>query len=213
MSEIDRLLQAFIRGFEQRGEADPRLYIDQLEGIERRELAALIDGYLDRAPGRRWDPDAFDSSRAAAIVDRLARTHLDPAAERVSLRELRNRAGQTRAELAARLATALGLNGGERRVEYHYHRMESGMLGAGELSERALSQLAELLATTRAQLSDALRIEADEGGQASPPLMARTHNADAELAAEPPSPQSPGTETGTPPLSDERVDEVFFDQS
>lgn len=211
MSEIDRLLQAFIRGYTQRGEADARLYLEGLSGADRRELAALIDGYLERAPGRPWDPDAFRSSRRAApLAARLARVHLEGAEGPTSLRELRARAKRTRADLASRLAAALGLEGGEERVAYHYHRMESGIMGAEEVSGPVLESLADLLATSRETVRRAL---ARSEGQASPeigsPAMARTTHPGADLDV--PDLGDAGTDlSSAPELSHERVDEVFL---
>lgn len=210
MSEIDRLLQAFIRGYTQRGEADARLYLDQLSGVDRRELAALIDGYLERAPGRPWDPDAFRTSRRAPLAERLARAHLERAEGPTSLRELRARAKRTRADVVSRLAAALGLEGGEERVAYHYHRMESGIMGAEEVSGPVLESLADLLATSRETVRRAL---ARSEGQASPeigsPAMARTTHPGADLDV--PDLGDAGTDlSSAPELSHERVDEVFL---
>ena len=54
MAVIERLREQFIAAFEAGEGPDPREYLIQLEGADQRELEALLDAYLDRAPRRRF---------------------------------------------------------------------------------------------------------------------------------------------------------------
>ncbi len=55
MTEVDRLFESYINEHRAGGEAQPWAYLEQVEGADREELAALLDAYLARAPGAEWD--------------------------------------------------------------------------------------------------------------------------------------------------------------
>jgi hypothetical protein len=172
--EVEQLLSEFIREFEAAGEADPRSYLGRVEGVDRRELEALIEGYLDRAPVRRWDPDAFAGSRAEAIATDLTDMHVGSAAPAPALRGLRARAEVKRSELVKRLAEALGVAGQEEKVGYYYHRMESGLQPPRGISRRVIDALAKIISADPEEIGRALagsRPPAAPGGTA--PVMTR----------------------------------------
>ncbi len=66
MSDVEKLLSHYITEHRAGGAADPIPFLDQLEGVDREELSALIDGYLQRAPGREWDAEAYQGSPPSA---------------------------------------------------------------------------------------------------------------------------------------------------
>src|SRR5581483_11277480 len=73
MSEVKRLFAEYVAEHRAGGEADPAAYLERAEGTDRLELAALIDAYLSRAPGREWDPQAYAGSPEQRLVERLVR--------------------------------------------------------------------------------------------------------------------------------------------
>ena len=170
MTDVDRLLSEYIEEHRKSGAIDPARYLEQLQGVDRVELEALIDGFLEHAPRRPWSAEAYAQSSAAALVDRLDRT-LHGASGRwpTVLPALRDKAKLRRNELVKRLATALGVEGREKKVETYYHQMEQGLLPAQGVSSRVLEALGEIVGAS----AEALR----RAGQAS---------------AAPPAPASPG---------------------
>ena len=114
MADVERLLSEYIAEHRAGGDADPRRYLERVEGLDRAELQALIDAYLQRAPGRAWDPEAFAGSSASILADRLARAVAGQAGMwPVVLPRLRERAQVMREDIARRLAEALGVAGFE----------------------------------------------------------------------------------------------------
>ena len=167
MSEaVDRLLGEYIAEHRAGGIADPREYLSRATSEpERVELAALIDGYLARAPRQRWDAESFRGSSAERVADGLERAIAGTAGLwPVELPRLRERARLRRAEVVQRLATALGVAGREEKVAGYYHEMEQGLLPASGVSERVLDALAQIVGTT----AEALR-RAGEAVSSGPP--------------------------------------------
>ncbi len=153
MSDVDRLLAQYIEEHRAGGEADPIAYLDQLEGAEREELATLLDAYLQRAPGRDWDAEAYRGSAAERLAESLHRSlgghaGLWP----VILPRLRERAKVKRAELASRLAQGLGVANREEKVAAYYHQMEQGSLEAAGVSRRVLEALAGIVGASAESL-------------------------------------------------------------
>ena len=110
MSDVDRLLADYIAEHRAGGEADPRAYLSRASPAERRELAALIDAYLARAPRQPFDQASFRGSSAERTVDELERAIAGQAGLWPALLpRLRDRAGLKRSELVERLAAALGV--------------------------------------------------------------------------------------------------------
>ena len=167
MSDVDRLLSEYIEEHRSGGKADPVEYVQRLEGTERTELEALIDGYLARAPRRGWNAEAFRGSAADAIAESLEKSvdgvaGLWPAV----LPGLRERAQLRRAELIVRLAAGLGVSDREEQVAGYYHRMEQGTLPASGVSDRVLEALGKLVGTSAAALRRAGRAAVEPGGAA-----------------------------------------------
>ena len=149
MADVDQLLKQYIEEHRAGGEADPLAYLEQVEGTDRKELAALIDAYLIRSPGQPWDEQAYRGSPAERLVESL---HESLAGESgswpVLLPQLRNKARIKREQLVNRLATALGVAGREEKVAYYYNQMEHGRLSPGGVSDRVLEALAGIVDTT-----------------------------------------------------------------
>ncbi|MGE0065828.1 MAG: hypothetical protein AB7L91_17120 [Dehalococcoidia bacterium] len=149
MSGPQQLFERFTEEYRSRGEADPREYLDRLEGVDRAELEALIERFLLSAPRRDWDADAFRGSIAEGATERVA----IPAQEDEEgwpdlLPTLRNRARLTRRVVVGRLAAALGFPEEEGRVAVYYHQMEQGRLDPAGVSDSVLSKLADILGST-----------------------------------------------------------------
>src|SRR3712207_5309312 len=131
MTDVETLLKEFIAEHEAGGDADPRAYLERIPQGERNELAALIDGYLMRAPRRKWDREAYERSNAPPVVEALSRSLAGSAGLWPSLLpRLRDRARVKRNELVAELADRLGAQGSRQKVERYYHEMEQGLLPA-----------------------------------------------------------------------------------
>jgi len=156
MTEVERLLQEFQRDFEAGGSLRPSDVLARVEGADRRELEALIDAYLARAPRRPFDAAAFEASPARALADDLAEALEGEAGTwRAVLPRLRDAARLRRSELVRRLAAGLGVAGREEKVARYYHEMEHGLLDPNGVSDRVLAVLAELVGTTPERLRDA----------------------------------------------------------
>lgn len=150
MSRVQELLAAFTAEFHEAGDADPRPYLRELSGGDRAELTALIDHFLATEPPPEFDAEAFAASRAqhAALVDRL----LDP-----SLLDLRRAAQLTKADVGARLAAELGLQGQAVAAKGAYHEIESGTVAPERVRERIWTLLATLYDTSAERLREATR--------------------------------------------------------
>ena len=210
MSDVDRLLSEYIEEHRAGGKADPVEYVERVEGTDRAELEALIDGYLARAPRRAWNADAFRGSAAETMAASLEKS-LDGVAGLwpAVLPGLRERARLKRAELVARLASALGVSGGEQKVADYYHRMEQGTLPASGVSDRVLEALGDLVGTTAAALRRAGQAAAGPGGAApaTGAVFARKARLDEELLHDlvaPPAPSAPAQHEGP-----DEVDRLF----
>jgi hypothetical protein len=162
-ADPQQLLSEFIATYEREGSADPRPYLAQLDGLDRSELRALIEAFLERAPRRRWDPAEFKGS----IAERAVVAAGAEGGWRLILPQLRDKAKLKRKVVVQRLAAALGFAGEEERVAGYYHRMEQGQLPPQGVSTRVLEALASILGTT----VDALR-RAGEAGIAESPAGA-----------------------------------------
>jgi hypothetical protein len=154
--DVQQLLSDFIARWERGERPDPADYLERVEGVDRRELAALIDGYLERAPRRRVDPAVLAGSPVRALVDDLARALEGRAGTwPVLLPRLRAAARLRRAELVQRLADALGVGDRAEKVGRYYHAMEQGQLDPRGVSDRVLEALASLTGTTAQALREA----------------------------------------------------------
>jgi hypothetical protein len=211
MPDVDQLLKQYIAEHRAGGEADPRAYLDQLEGRDRAELAALIDAYLVSSPGQRWDEDAYSGSSAERVVESLHESLVGASGSwPVLLPELRNRARIKREQLVERLATALGVAGREQKVAFYYNQMEHGRLPPAGVSDRVLDALAGIVGTTKEalrQAGEAIRLSDTETdavyARVAPPPPPE-YAAEADLAR----PAEAASAAADHPEPDE-VDELF----
>jgi hypothetical protein len=175
MAEVERLLREFVAELEERGEADPRPYLDRLEGLDRDELEALIDAYLDRAPARDWDPAAFEASSARELTDRLHSSLTGQSGFWPSLLpRLRHRARLRRGEVVERLASELGVAAQGEKVGGYYHRMETGLLPSEGVSDQVLAALAGIYGWSAEALRRAGRPLEPREWKAEAPVFARS---------------------------------------
>lgn len=201
MADVEQLLREFIADDRAGGAADPLAFLDRVEGADRSELEALIDGYLARAPRRPFDRAAFPQSPARVVAEELGRA-LGGASGTwpALLPRLRHRAQLRRADVVARLAAELGV-AQVGKVARYYHRMEQGTLPAAGVSDRVLEALARVVGVTAERLRDAGRGAA---GTAPAPSAA-------EAFARVGSPDPEYADAGEPPAAetrDEPRDEV-----
>ena len=154
-NQVDRLFADYV-GEHRRGGADPAPYLAQLQGADRRELVALLDGYLARQPRRTFEPEAFDNSNASQLADVLHRSlHGEAGMWPVLLPQLRDRAGLSQEAVVTALAQALAIPNERPKVAQYYEQMEGGSLPAGGVDNTVLTALADVLGTTAAALRNA----------------------------------------------------------
>jgi hypothetical protein len=203
MPDVADLLQRFIADFEVDGATRPQAFLAQVEGTDRRELEALIDAYLDRAPRAGFDAAAYAQSPARQLVDDLAES-LEGVSGTwpVLLPRLRHAAQLKRAELVTRLAATLGVGDREEKVGGYYHAMEQGLLDPSGVSDRVLDALASLTSTTR----DALRAAAR--GFTPPPEPSGLRHAFARTATPDPTLADKAVAAAAAPPADDAWDEV-----
>jgi hypothetical protein len=213
MSDVEQLLSEYIAAHRAHGDADPRDYLARVEGLDRRELAALIDAYLARAPRRDWDPQAYRDSGIERQVEALSRSLSGEAGLWPSLLpRLRTRARLRRIEVVGRLAAALGVEGREDKVGLYYHEMEQGSLASEGVSDSVLDALGRILGQSASALREAGRPlgpgpGAGAGAAAAPPRAAFTRMARPAEGAEPPAAAAAGPAPDKPAWDE--VDELF----
>lgn len=209
MADVDKLFSDYVAEYRAGGEANPRAYLEQVEGIDRRELSELIDAYLVRAPGQAWDPAAYEGSAAQQWVQGMERSMGGEAGLwPVLLPRLRERAQIKRAQLVDRLAAALGVGAETERVASYYHRMEQGRLDSRGVSTRVLEALAGIVGST----AEALRSAGEQFGQGQAPsegtVFARTAGPPPEIYAQAARPPAPAAEPDRSPEADGGAGEV-----
>ena len=218
MADVDTLFNDYVAEHRAGGEANPREFLERLEGTDREELAALIDAYLARAPGQGWDPAAFEGSAAATLTDGMTRalsgtSGLWP----VLLPRLRERARIRRSEVAMRLAEALGVAAEEQRVAGYYHEMEQGQLDSRGVTTRVLEALAAIVGSTAKALRDAGAPFGEAGPVPEGTVFTRRVSSDARAydagarAAEmaPPAPEPPAQPAAKGGGGPDEVDRLF----
>jgi hypothetical protein len=156
MTDVDRVFEEYVAEHRAGGEADPLAYLERVEGAERAQLAALIDAYLVRSPGQRWDEEAYHGSAAERLVESLEESLTGASGSwPVVLPRLRHQAKIRREQLVRRLADALGVAGREEKVAYYYNQMEHGRISPQGVSDRVLDALAAIVGSTREALREA----------------------------------------------------------
>lgn len=153
MSRVDELLRAYIALFRESGEADPLPLLEQTHGVERVELAALIDGFLAQAPAPAFESAAFEQfaadSRREALVRRVV---VD---EEETLQSLRRAANATKAQVGIELARELGVEGHESEVKARYHDLETGVIDPQKVTRRAWEGLSRIFESSAERVRDA----------------------------------------------------------
>ena len=182
MADVEKLLSDYIAEHRERGRADPRPYLERLEGADRSLLDALIGGYLTRAR-RPWSAAEYADSPSERAVRAITSKWDDwelaeePKPWTELLPTLRERAEIKRSELVSRLARAIGHPGEAERVGAYYHQMESGKLPSEGVSDTVLAALGDLLGESAAKLraaGSAIGAGADRAQVASRVAFART---------------------------------------
>jgi len=201
MDIVETLLGQYIEEHRSGGAADPVEYLSRAPAARRRELAALIDGYLARAPRTPLEQQPAPEPHSEVTVEALSRSiggasGLWPAL----LPRLRDRVGLKRRELVEQLAGMLGVSDRRAKVEFYYHEMELGALPAAGVSDRVLEAISKLLGTTAAELRDA-GTALGSGLAASTQAPAFTRLATVDAASAPPA-------EDTARAGDEQWDEV-----
>ncbi|MGH2780141.1 MAG: hypothetical protein ACRDLA_01760 [Thermoleophilaceae bacterium] len=172
---VDRLFRAFVAEHKAGGPADPLRYLDRAGGVERLELQARIDGYLARAPRRRFDADAYAASRASGVVDTAERVLWGEAGMLPTvLPHLRKEAEITRESLVKRLAERLGVASKEAKVREYYHELEHGLIPSESVSPKVFEALGELLGRSGDWLREQGKTIAGGADPAAGPVFART---------------------------------------
>ncbi|MSO42491.1 MAG: hypothetical protein EXQ70_11495 [Solirubrobacterales bacterium] len=203
---VQQLLSEYVAAFKSGEGPSPLAYLDQLEGTDRAELEALIDGYLANAPGREFDPNSFAGSPAEKVAEGLTKSltgssGLWPAL----LPRLRERAQIKRKDLVERLAEALGATGKEQKVARYYHEMEQGFLPADRVSNKVLDALGSIVGESREALRKAGAAVTPSSASSEGVAFARTTVVHADHdPGEPPAPAAAGKK----PERDE-IDELF----
>ena len=196
MSEVDRLLSEYKAAHGAGSSADPRPYLERVEGRDRELLAGLIDAYLEAAPRRAFDAEAFRTGPASVAAEGTFNAlagagGMWPAV----LPRLRNQARIRRSDLVSELAARLGAESRQDKVELYYHQMEQGLLPEPGVSDTVLDALGKIVGWS----ADALR-KAGQMPQPGPPradagaVFARSHMLDtvaAPPASEAPAPAGP----------------------
>jgi hypothetical protein len=206
MTTVDELFDQFRASYRAGEDADPRRFLDRVSGVERRELEALIDAFLAAAPGDPWDLDAFERFTHEPLRRNLRRAVEEQLAGEESWRTLLKRA-RTEAQLprstvVARLAQALGVAAGERKVADYYHRMELGTLPAQGVSGLVLEALSQIIDVPVERLRAAGERLAPRSPGSSGPVFARTASQSVDYPSPMASPSPPAEEW-------DQVDQLF----
>lgn len=202
MSTIDELYRRYVDAYRSAGDADPRTYLAELRGVDRTELAARIDHFLDSEPPHAFDAAAFaafrDDPRRKALVTRILLGS-------ETLAELRAAAAASKREVGEALAERLGLAGHAAVVRARYHDVETGSVDPGRVTERVWDALASILAAPAERLREAAErtfgdAASQEGGAAFARSQLKSRAARYEKAESPDGDRD-----------DDVVDVVFFE--
>jgi hypothetical protein len=158
MVSIDRALSEFIDDWNAGRRPQVDEYLDRVPGADRDELAQQLTTWLEIAPTPRYD----EAARDAAAAEPAARAAVDAMRSEaglwpVVLPRLRRRAALSPAELASKLAGAIGVTGdaGTAKTERYLERLEEGTLDPNRVSRKVLDALARVLGASTSLLEDA----------------------------------------------------------
>ena len=196
MSDVQRLFTAYKEAYP----ADPTEYLTQVSGRDRAELAGLIDAFLERAPRRQFDAEAFRDSPASRVAESVQRSLAGQSGMWPSLLpQLRNRARLKRADLVAQLAARLGADEQRDKVGAYYHQMEQGLLPASGVSDTVLEALSRIIGEGKESLRKAGEMPAPGGPAAG---------AGGAAFARSSAPVLKGIDMSEPPAAAEDWDEI-----
>lgn len=197
MSSVDDIFDRYKAAFRAGEGSDPQPFIDQLSGAARRELEALIAGFLARGARPAFSPEAFAAAQESPLAQRVMASLGETWP--VLLPRLRDEAGILRSDLVTRLADALGVTRRRDKVERYYHQMEKGLLEPAGVSDRVLDALSGIVGVSAERLRAA-------AGAVMPPRAAGPTFARAARSA--PATSETLAAAAEPPEWDE-VDELF----
>jgi hypothetical protein len=132
---VDTLFEEWVERVRRGERPDPREYLRR-SGAAREQLAALIDAYLVAAPRPEPDPELVDLTAAWLRGES-------------PLVVLRTRRGLTRDAALDAITAEFGLSVAQRpALRTRFHELEAGLLDPSGLTDRLVTLLAQLLATT-----------------------------------------------------------------
>jgi transcriptional regulator with XRE-family HTH domain len=158
MNSADQVLSEFVDAWNAGRRPRALDYLRRVpEGSDRDELAAQLSAWLEVAPAPAHDPPTRAAIRREPAVARaLAAAEAQAGLWPQVVPGLRERAGLSVAQLAARLVERFGLPpGDEARAAGYVERLERGELEPARVSRRLLDALADLLGTGARTLSEA----------------------------------------------------------
>jgi hypothetical protein len=147
MDKLDRLLNEFVEAWNagRRPEVDD--FVERAPEAERDELAGLIGAFLEIAPTPSYSPEQLDALRADPTVQAIARVAEDEPGP-TPLPRLRERAKLKRDQVVDALARALGFPDKQAKISRYYHQLEIGTITPGQVSQRVVDALADILRVT-----------------------------------------------------------------
>lgn len=158
MSTTDRVLSDFIDDWNAGRRPRVREYLARVpEGRQREELAEQLTTWLEVAPV----PGYSEATRAEIRADPRVQHVLSAVGEDAGLwpevvPRLRERAGLSVGDVAARVVARFGLgSGAEARTADYLERLERGELEPSRVSRRLLDALGEMLRASPGTLRDA----------------------------------------------------------
>jgi hypothetical protein len=196
MTDVDQLLSEYKDAHRTGRDADPRPYLERAPEADRELLAALIDAYLERAPRRDFDAEAFQASPAATVAEGVQRSLAGASGMWPALLPaLRTQARLKRAEVVAQLAARLGAQSQQEKVADYYHQMEQGLLPEPGVSDTVLEALGKIVGWTGEALRKAGQMPAPGPPRTDPgAVFARTRLSTAPPDAQAPAPGAPADE-------------------
>lgn len=154
-SRVDERMDEFARAW-RAGEADPRVFLADLEVEEKREMTVRIRLFLDRAAPDAWDPGRYPGSLSEQVVEGVLGGARE--AGREDLIGMRVERGLGKREVAVSLAEDLGAtsDADRQKVSDYYHRLEWGTLDPSAISRKVIDSIAAILGSDRQGIVEAI---------------------------------------------------------
>jgi hypothetical protein len=147
MAKIDRLLNEFVEAWNAGDRPQVDDYVERAPEGERNELAGLIGAFLEIAPTPPYSPDQLDTLRKDPLVQAIAQLAEDEPGP-TPLPRLRERAKLKRDQVVEALARVLGFPDKQQKIRRYYHWLEIGTITPGQVSQRVVDALADILHVT-----------------------------------------------------------------